>query len=69
MAEHLDLLDSPGVLPPRLDDQAAAARLAMCNDIGEAAYTTSLVATAMLIRFQYLQGARGRNYHDMFDKS
>lgn len=37
--------------------QAAAARLAMCDDIGEAAYTTSLVATAMLMRFQYLQGA------------
>jgi len=31
----LDLLDSPGVLPPRLSDQAAAARLAMANDIGE----------------------------------
>jgi len=56
VADGLDLMDSPGVLPPRLDDQAAAARLAMCNDIGEAAYTPSLVATAMLLRFQYLQG-------------
>ena len=34
----LDLLDSPGVLPPRLADQRAAARLAMANDIGEASY-------------------------------
>jgi ribosome biogenesis GTPase A len=37
--------------------QAAAARLAMCDDIGEAAYTTSLVASAMLLRFQFMQGA------------
>jgi len=59
VSDDLDLLDSPGVLPPRLSDQAAAARLAMCDDIGEAAYTTSLVATAMLMRFQYLQGPGG----------
>ena len=38
------LLDAPGVLPMRLADQAAAVRLAICNDIGEASYTTSLVA-------------------------
>jgi len=40
----LMLLDAPGVLPMRLADQAAAVRLAICNDIGEASYTTSLVA-------------------------
>ncbi|EEH52900.1 uncharacterized protein MICPUCDRAFT_21980, partial [Micromonas pusilla CCMP1545] len=43
----LDLLDSPGVLPPRLADQAAATRLAMANDIGEASYLSSNVAAQL----------------------
>lgn len=43
----LDLLDSPGVLPPRLSDQRAAARLAMANDIGEASYLASSVAAQL----------------------
>jgi len=44
----LMLLDAPGVLPMRLSDQKAAVRLAICNDIGEASYTTSLVAAAFV---------------------
>lgn len=45
---ELDLLDSPGVLPPRLSDQAAATRLAICNDIGEASYLASAVTAALV---------------------
>ena len=44
----LMLLDAPGVLPMRLADQQAAVRLAICNDIGQASYTTSLVAAAFV---------------------
>jgi len=44
----LDLLDAPGVLPPSLADQAAAARLAACNDIGGAAYLDSCVAADLV---------------------
>ena len=44
----LMLLDAPGVLPMRLGDQAAAVRLAICNDIGEASYITSLVAAQFI---------------------
>ncbi|KAK9811634.1 hypothetical protein WJX72_007411 [[Myrmecia] bisecta] len=44
----LDILDAPGVLPMSFNDQIAAQRLAMCNDIGEAAYVDSLVAAALL---------------------
>ena len=36
-----------GVLPMSITDQTAAQRLAMCNDIGEAAYVDSLVAAAL----------------------
>eukprot|EP00897_Mesotaenium_endlicherianum_P007652 jgi/Mesen1/6915/ME000356S06116 len=48
IGEGLELLDAPGVLPPRIDDQAAAARAAICNDIGEAAYAVSGVAVVLI---------------------
>jgi len=44
----LDLLDAPGVLPARMHDQRAASRLAMANDIGEASYIASTMASAMI---------------------
>jgi ribosome biogenesis GTPase A len=48
LGQDLDLLDAPGVLPSRLDDQRAALRLALCDDIGQAAYDTEAVALAFL---------------------
>jgi len=48
LGQELDLLDAPGVLPPRLDDQAAALLLALCDDIGQAAYDSEAVALAFL---------------------
>ncbi len=48
LGQSLDLLDAPGVLPPRLDDQRAALRLALCDDIGQAAYEVESVALAFL---------------------
>ena len=48
LGQDLDLLDAPGVLPPRLDDQQAALRLALCDDIGQAAYDTEAVALAFV---------------------
>lgn len=44
----LDLLDSPGVLPPRLDDPKAAVLLACVSSIGEAAFDAEPVATQLL---------------------
>jgi ribosome biogenesis GTP-binding protein YlqF len=69
LGDDLDLLDAPGVIPAAFDDQIAAQRLAMCNDIGEAAYVDSLVAAALVARVKRLPGARGlaarleRRYH------
>ena len=40
----IDLLDAPGVIPPDLEDQNAALHLAICDDIGEAAYDLECVA-------------------------
>ncbi|MFQ6540157.1 GTPase, partial [Aphanothece stagnina] len=48
LGQDLDLLDAPGVLPPRLDDQQAALRLALCDDIGQAAYDNEAAALAFI---------------------
>jgi len=48
LGQDLDLLDAPGVLPPRLDDQHAALRLALCDDIGQAAYDVEQVSLAFV---------------------
>ncbi len=48
LGQELDLLDAPGVLPPRLDDQRSALLLALCDDIGQAAYDGEAVAGAFL---------------------
>ena len=48
LGQDLDLLDAPGVLPPRLDNQLAALRLALCDDIGQAAYDVEQVALAFV---------------------
>lgn len=55
LGQELDLLDAPGVLPPRLDDQRAALLLALCDDIGQAAYDGEAVAVAFLRLLDGLQ--------------
>ena len=54
VSEEIDLLDSPGVLPPRMSDQDAANRLAMANDIGEASYKASEVAARLFEEMKVL---------------
>ncbi|KKZ11174.1 MAG: GTPase [Candidatus Synechococcus spongiarum SP3] len=49
MGGQVDLLDAPGILPPRLQDQQAALLLAICDDIGQAAYDHESVAQALLL--------------------
>ncbi len=48
ISDQLDLLDAPGVLPSQLRDQDAALKLAVCDDIGEAAYDNQRVAAALV---------------------
>lgn len=50
ISDQLDLLDAPGVLPSKLTDQEAAIRLAICDDIGEAAYDFQRVTAAFIDR-------------------
>jgi len=44
----IDLLDAPGIIPPDLDNQKSALNLAICDDIGEAAYDHDSVAREFL---------------------
>ncbi len=48
VGQKIDLLDAPGVLPPRFENQKAALRLAICDDIGQAAYDVESVAIEFL---------------------
>ncbi|MBK1986302.1 ribosome biogenesis GTPase YlqF [Sphaerospermopsis aphanizomenoides BCCUSP55] len=48
ISEQLELLDAPGVIPSRIENQAAAVKLAICDDIGEASYDNQLVAAAFV---------------------
>ncbi len=54
ISEQLELLDAPGVLPANLKDQTAAVKLAICDDIGEAAYDNQRVAAAFVELLQTL---------------
>jgi ribosome biogenesis GTPase A len=66
MAGELDLLDAPGVIPSRLDDQDAALKLAICDDIGEAAYDPQRIAASFLDLLKKLQANRPEaNYYEI----
>ncbi|MCS5706693.1 ribosome biogenesis GTPase YlqF [Synechococcus sp. FGCU-3] len=55
LGQDLDLLDAPGVLPPRLDNQQAALQLALCDDIGQAAYDNEAAALAFIQLLELLR--------------
>jgi ribosome biogenesis GTPase A len=56
--DQLELLDSPGILPPRIEDQEAAVKLAICDDIGQAAYQEEQVAIEAIKIFQTIVPGR-----------
>lgn len=48
ISDVIELLDTPGVIPTRINNQENALKLAICEDIGEAAYDNQVVAAAMV---------------------
>ncbi len=63
ISEQLELLDAPGIIPGRLNDQEAAVKLAICDDIGEAGYDRQSMAAAFVELCQelgYLEGFNSR---------
>ncbi|WP_267384235.1 ribosome biogenesis GTPase YlqF [Cyanobacterium sp. uoEpiScrs1] len=50
ISDTIELLDAPGIIPGNLENQKDAVKLAICEDIGEAAYDNQYVA-GMLVDF------------------
>jgi ribosome biogenesis GTPase A len=48
ISPEIELLDAPGVIPWRIENQNDALKLAICEDIGEAAYDNQLIAAAAI---------------------
>ena len=48
ISEEIELLDAPGVIPVKLNNQGKALKLAICDDIGEASYDNQRVAVALI---------------------
>ncbi|MEL6938669.1 MAG: ribosome biogenesis GTPase YlqF [Cyanobacteria bacterium J06598_1] len=48
ISDELELLDSPGIIPAQLTNQEVALKLAICDDIGKAAYDTQRIAAAFV---------------------
>lgn len=48
ISDAIELLDAPGVIPWRLENQNDAVKLAICEDIGEAAYENYHIAVALI---------------------
>ncbi len=65
ISPEIELLDAPGVIPWRLENQDDAIKLAICEDIGQAAYDNQLVAAVaidLLIELDFGQILHSR-YH------
>jgi ribosome biogenesis GTPase A len=54
----IELLDSPGIIPTRMNDQKSALFLAICGDIGESAYDKHRAAVALCERVIALSQVR-----------
>ncbi len=48
ISDQIELLDAPGVIPAKLQNQEDALKLAICDDIGEASYDNQRVASAFV---------------------
>ncbi|MUG99559.1 ribosome biogenesis GTPase YlqF [Scytonema sp. UIC 10036] len=55
ISDQIELLDAPGVIPSRLENQENAVKLAICDDIGDASYDTQLVSAALVDLLKYLE--------------
>ncbi len=54
ISDQLELLDAPGIIPLKLNNQLNANKLAICNDIGDASYDNQRVAIVLIELLQQL---------------
>lgn len=48
ISDQIELLDAPGIIPAKLNNQHKALKLAICEDIGEASYDNQRVAVGLV---------------------
>ncbi len=48
ISDEIELLDAPGVIPSRIKSEEDAIKLAICEDIGDAAYDNQLIAASLI---------------------
>lgn len=48
ISKEIELLDAPGIIPWRLENQQDAIKLAICEDIGQASYDNQVVAASAI---------------------
>ena len=58
---NIDLLDTPGIIPMKQDDQVKAQKLALVNSVSENAYSSELIAKELLSIVSQIP-----NYSDVF---
>ncbi|PXF46134.1 DAR GTPase 3, chloroplastic [Gracilariopsis chorda] len=54
ISSTIELLDMPGIIPAKFVSQDTALRLAICDDIGQAAYDTQLTAALMIDELKHV---------------
>ncbi|MEM1170976.1 MAG: ribosome biogenesis GTPase YlqF [Cyanobacteria bacterium P01_H01_bin.35] len=48
ISDEIELLDAPGVIPSRIKNEEDAVKLAICDDIGDAAYDNQRIAASLI---------------------
>ena len=64
---QLELLDTPGIIPMKQENQECARKLAFVNSIGENAYSDELVANDLLNLLEYRYEKALREYYRLAD--
>ena len=64
---QLELLDTPGIIPMKQENQACARKLAFVNSIGENAYSDELVANDLLNLLECRYETEVREYYRLAD--
>ena len=65
----LELLDTPGIIPMKQEDQVRAKKLAFVNSVGDNAYSNEIVAAELLSSLNESQSEQFRKYYGVEDSA
>ena len=66
---QLELLDTPGIIPMKQEDQERATKLAFVNSVGDNAYSNDFVAKELLNILNDRQRLRFKEYYNLDDNA